>query len=286
MKIENLLREGIEDEYKLQRLQNIILNIMVYIDGLCQENEIDYYIIGGSALGAIRHGGFIPWDDDLDIAMTRDNYNKFISICRSSKFDSKTFFFQQERRDWTGYFSKVRLLGTHFEESVHDESVPYEKQGIFVDIFPLDNVPNRKIQQYWWYFCGKMLVAYEQTTHNGYNPKGLTKRLVMLASRYLKYEKIRHYFEKEVEKYNAKDTLYIGGHSLVSRFNNTFTRKDLWGKAARVPFETVTLMAPEDIKGFLSFYFGDYMKLPPIESRRGHHLQRVDYGTIESDYSL
>lgn len=286
MKIQNLLRTGIEDEYQLQKLQNIILNIMQYVDRICVENDIEYYIIGGTALGAVRHGGFIPWDDDLDIAMTRDNYNKFISVCRSNNFDSNTYFFQQERIDWTGYFSKVRLLGTHFEEVVSDDSVPYDKQGIFIDIFPLDNVPKRKFLQYWWFFCGKMLVAYEQTTHKGYSPKGFTRRAAMLLSRSLKIDCIRHYFEHEVERYNDMDTPYIGGHSLVSRFKNTFTRKDFWGNATRVPFETISLMAPEDLKGFLTFYFGDYMKLPPIESRRGHHMQNIDYGIFENGQGL
>ena len=281
MRIRNLLRAGIEDEYQLQRLQNIILNIMLYIDELCEDNGIEYFIIGGTALGAVRHGGFIPWDDDLDIAMTRDNYNKFIAICHSDRFDSNTFFLQQERINWTGYFSKVRLLGSHFEEVSTDESVPYDKQGIFVDIFPLDNVPDSKLKQYWWFFCGKMLVAYEQTTHRGYQPKGCIKRMAMLLSRCLKYDCLRHFLEHEVERYNKNDTSYIGGHSLVSRFNNTFTKKELWGRATRVSFETISLKAPEDINGFLTFYFGDYMKMPPIECRQGHHLLNVDYGNFD-----
>ena len=80
MKIRRLLRSGFVDQYHTRDLQNVILNLMLYIDELCVTNNIEYYIIGGTALGAIRHGGFIPWDDDLDIAMTRNNYKKFIEI--------------------------------------------------------------------------------------------------------------------------------------------------------------------------------------------------------------
>lgn len=282
MKLQQLIRKDIIDEYGLHRLQNVILNIMVYMDELCQKNDIDYYIIGGTALGAVRHGGFIPWDDDLDIAMTRDNYNKFIKVCRSEDFDSNSYYFQEGSVDWTGYLSKVRLLGTYFEEPVSDDSITPDKMGIFVDIFPLDNVPNNKMSQYWWYFCGKILVAYEQSTHKGYVSTGVAKKIAMRIASFLKVKYIRSFFERQVVKYNDRNTDYIGGHSLVSRFHNTFTRKELWGKATRINFETVSLMAPEDIKGFLTFYFGDYMKLPPVESRRGHHLLNVDYGNYDA----
>ena len=283
MKIKSLLRSNLKDEYQILRLQNYILNVMQYIDKLCVANRIEYYIIGGTALGAVRHGGFIPWDDDLDIAMTRDNYNKFIKLCNSDKFDKSMYYFQQERKDWIGYFSKVRLLGTYFEEIASKDSVPIEKQGIFVDIFPLDNVPNNRIYQYWWYFCGKILVAYKQSTQKEYVAHGFSRKISMRLAYLLHFVKIRHFFEKQVERFNKAETSYIGGHSLVSRFKNTFTKRELWGKPTRVPFETITLMAPEDIKWFLSFYFGDYMKLPPVEARVGHHLMNIEYGNFEEE---
>jgi len=273
-----LVREDIADEYGLCFLQNVILNMMEYLDKLCSLNGIEYYIIGGTALGAVRHGGFIPWDDDLDIAMTRDNYNKFIRLCRSEKFDNQNFYFQQETVDWPGYFSKVRLLGTHFEENAADESVPYEKRGLFIDVFPLDNVPDGKIARIWWYFCGKMLVAYEQGAHKAYQPKGFLRKFSILCAKCLKNHKLRTFYEHQVQKYSGKKTGFIGGHSFISRFSNTFMRREIWGKATRINFEKTTLLAPEDIKGFLTVYFGDYMTLPPVELRTSHHLLSVDFG--------
>lgn len=281
MIIKQLIRPNSADEYGLHLLQNVILNIMTYIDRLCVDNNIEYYIIGGTALGAVRHGGFIPWDDDLDIAMTRDNYNKFISVCRSDKFDTKNYYFQEGTKDWTGYFSKVRLLGTYFDEVGTEGILPPELMGIFVDIFPLDNVPDGKLAQRWWYFCGKLLIAYEQSTHKGYLPNSFAKKIAVGVSKILYIKSIRQSFERQVEKYNNKPTSYIGGHSLVSRFHNTFSKRELWGKATRIPFETISLLAPEDIKGFLTFYFGDYMKLPPEDARRGHHLLNIDYGNLD-----
>lgn len=277
MKLKNLIREGTNDEYGVLELQNVILNIMQYIDTLCVENGIQYYVIGGTALGAVRHGGFIPWDDDLDIAMTRDNYNKFIALCNSSKFDSKKFYFQEGTKDWNSYFSKVRLINTILEDVGEEETDDLRKKGIFVDVFPLDNVPRNPMKKIWWYFSGKLLVAYETSTHN-YETKSFVKKIAMNCAKVLRCSFVRSYFEKQVEKYNVKETGLIGGHSLVSRYHNTFTSSKLWGTPKRIPFETIFLSAPENIHGFLEFYFGDYMKLPPIESRKGHHVLNVDFG--------
>lgn len=281
MKLQNLIRSDIKDEYGVLELQNVILNIMQYIDNLCEENNIQYYIIGGTALGAVRHGGFIPWDDDLDIAMTRDNYNRFIALCNSDKFDNEHFYFQEGVKDWTSYFSKVRLLNTFFEEGYEDGIDP-KKRGIFVDIFPLDNVPQNFIKKIWWFFCGKLLVAYETMTHN-YSTSSFIKIIAMKCAKILKNKSIRKYFENQVEKYNGNETGLIGAHSIVSRFNNTFTSSKMWGHPKRIPFETISLLSPEDIVGFLTFYFGDYMKLPPMESRKGHHAVHVDFGPYKRD---
>lgn len=282
MKLQNLIRENVRDEYGLLELQNVILNIMQYIDRLCQENRIQYYIIGGTALGAVRHGGFIPWDDDLDIAMTRENYNKFIDLCNSNKFDREHFYFQEGSKDWTSYFSKVRLLNTVFEDAGEDETAESCKSGIFVDIFPLDNVPQNILKKLWWYFSGKLLVAYETSTHN-YITTSVVKKFVIKFASILRYKSLRGYFERQVEKYNMKETGLIGGHSLVSRYRNTFTSSKLFGIPVRIPFEKISLLAPEDVNGFLTFYFGDYMTLPPIESRKGHHIVNVDFGPYKQN---
>lgn len=113
IQIESLMRDGLEDSYGILQLQNIIINIMKYIDELCKKHQIEYYIIGETALGAVRHGGFIPWDDDLDIAMTRYNYERFLTICER-EINKDDFFLQVGRRDWPLYF-KLRLKGTLFE---------------------------------------------------------------------------------------------------------------------------------------------------------------------------
>ena len=100
---------------ELRHLQNVILSIMKDMDKLCQENGIEYYLLGGSAIGAIRHKGFIPWDDDLDIIMSHDNYDKFIEVCKT-KLDTNKYYLQEGGKDWPLCFSKIKLHGTRLEE--------------------------------------------------------------------------------------------------------------------------------------------------------------------------
>jgi lipopolysaccharide cholinephosphotransferase len=101
-----------DDELKL--LHNKILEIAEYFDNFCKENEIIYYLMGGTALGAMRHQGFIPWDDDFDVFMDSENYNKFLNIV-DKNLDKKKYYFQKEdTKEWAMYFSKIRMNGTTF----------------------------------------------------------------------------------------------------------------------------------------------------------------------------
>lgn len=277
--MEWLIRKETTDEYGILKLQNVILNIMHDIDTLCRNNDIDYYIIGGTALGAVRHGGFIPWDDDLDIAMTRKNYDKFIQVCRN-QLDKKRYYFQEEVIDWPLYFSKIRLKGTYVDEYEGDISINKENRGVWVDIFPLDNVPDNKFYSCWWYICSKILIAYT-LNKRGYNSATCIKKIAMSLSFPLKLNCIRHFFEHQIKRYNNKKTKFIGGASMISRFHNAFVKSDVLGTPKNISFETIELMAPQDIHVFLKFYFGDYMKLPPIKARYGKHLINVDLGIYE-----
>lgn len=271
-----LLRSGIQDEYGILSLQNVLLNIMLYIDNICKRNNIEYYVIGGTALGAARHGGFIPWDDDLDIAMTRNNYEKFCRVFREQS-DKTKYFFQEGLIDWDCYYSKVRLLGTYIGELEYERDIPKEKRGIFVDIFPLDNVSNKLPMQCLWYLFGKILVAHS-LLKRGYNSASFKKKLLMYMTFPLKINFIHDFIYKYVCSYNECKTDYLGGFSLISNLKNTISPSVIWGKPKYVSFETVKLLAPADNDAFLRFYFGDYMKLPPFESRKSKHMIEYDLG--------
>ena len=257
-----------------RHLQQVILSIAKDIDKLCRENDIKYYLIGGSAIGAIRHKGFIPWDDDLDIIMDAANYDKFITICRT-ELDSDKFYFQEGLKDWPLPFSKIKLKGTHLKEL---EGVCEDgSDGIYMDVFKMDNVSNNSFCARWQYLCGKLFLTYQLSVRT-YNSASLKKRILMALSFPLKNEKVRTWILKQTTKYNEIDTDFYGFFYGRTRYRSSVVRKNLYGKPNYVPFEDTTLPVPERYHEYLTQMFGDYMKLPPIEHRKGLHLIDVDFG--------
>lgn len=276
MVIEQLMRPDLQDEYGILKLQNIILNIMKYIHDLCEKHQIEYYMIGGTALGAVRHEGFIPWDDDLDIAMTRENYDKFIQICQD-ELDPSDLYLQVGRKDWPLYFSKLRLKGTLFGEEGAGDEIAKENRGIFVDIFPLDYASNNQIGRIWQYVCSKLLVA-DCLRNRNYHTKSWLKKMMLSLSLPLTFPKIRQFFYRQVIKYNKQHTSYIGDFFEITRLQDASYPQSLWGKPLKISFEKIELYGPEKMHDYLSTYFGDYMQLPPVEKRVCGHHSELDFG--------
>ena len=127
-------------------LQIKMLSIIKDIDKICRENNIEYYLLYGSCLGAVRHKGFIPWDDDMDIGMTDENYFKFLDVCER-EFDKDKYFIQNIKTEKNFYlsFTKVRdITTTLVEEENKDMNVTY---GVYIDVFPLVGVPKNKFKR-------------------------------------------------------------------------------------------------------------------------------------------
>lgn len=259
---------------QVEHLQKVILSIAKDIDILCRENNIKYYLLGGSALGAIRHKGFIPWDDDFDIVMNAENYDKFIEVCHS-KLDCNKYYFQEGLKNWPLPYSKIKLKGTHVKE--HEGFGDSNSDGIFIDVFKMDNVSNNKLIAYWQYFCGKLFLSYQLSIRT-YKTATLKKRLLLLMSFPLKIKFIRQFIYRQVTKFNDKETNYYGIFFGRTRLKNSFIEKSLFGNPTYMPFEDYKLPLAEHYHEFLTQMFGDYMKLPPIEQRQGSHLISVDFG--------
>ena len=257
----------------LRHLQLVILDIMKDVDELCRDNDIEYFLLGGSAIGAIRHQGFIPWDDDLDIVMTPSNYEKFLRVSQK-QLNKNKYYILEGLKDWPLYFTKVKLKGTHLQEigGVFDET----KDGIYLDIFKLENSPSGKMAQRWQYLLAKYFLCYQLSIRT-FRKVDLKKRLMMLAAFPVKIKWVREWLKSSIEKY-GDDTEYYGSFYFRTRFKTAFTKKDVFGKPIRKKFEDMMLPVPERWDEYLTQMFGDYMTPPPVEKQVGLHLVNVDFG--------
>ena len=187
----------------VKEVQGKILEVMKYIDKLCRENGIVYYIMGGTALGAVRHGGFIPWDDDLDIFMTPSEYEKFKKVFES---ENSSLFVLQEWRTTTDYleYAKVRMNGTTFiEEAFKDRKDLH--QGIYVDIMILHKVPDSKFIQKLVYYESKFVTLYALSQRN-WKPKSTSQKLVLNSLKLMPCKLMAKCFYRRIYKYDDMKT--------------------------------------------------------------------------------
>lgn len=286
-----LMREGLEDSFDILILQNKILQIMKYIHDFCEEHKIEYCLMGGTALGSKRHGGFIPWDDDLDIFMTAKEYEKFRDCFQ--KYGDKKRFYLQEQGAIGGYVRrpKLRMNDTAYVESGIENLKMHH--GIFVDIFILHSTPDSRFKQRWQYLWAKYIVAKALANQHYKKQNNWKVQLFMSLMRLTpKMFLIKHAY-KELYKYDKIDTKYVCHFVGKPMFHNGLYERAEFFPAKKVPFETLEFYAPAQLERFLEERYGDYMKIPSMEKiRYDQHALVWDvnkgfehYVNKEKDYS-
>ncbi len=278
------MRDNLTDEYGFLELQDKILEIAVYIDNFCNQNDIKYCLMGGSALGAKRHGGFIPWDDDLDIFMTPDNYEKF----RKSFFEKgdKSKFYLQEwgLTDGMVTISKIRMNNTtYIEDAVKDWDI---HQGIYVDIFILHSCPNNKLAQIHQCLWAKYVIM-KGLAVRGYNRRGGFLGFALKMMNHMPPKFMVKYGLNQVYKYRNKETKFYCNFMGKAVFKNAIYRREYFDNTVYVPFEKVELKASAMLHEFLTERFGKYM-VPPSKERIKWEQHAESWNTKEgynnSDY--
>ena len=257
------MRDNLEDKYGIVSLQDKILEIAVYIDKLCSKYGIEYCLMGGSALGAKRHGGFIPWDDDLDIFMTPDNYEKFREIFKEHG-DHTKFYLQEYGAQKNGFVTvpKLRMNNTtYIEELTQNWKI---HQGIFVDIFILHTCPDNKLKQLWQVFWAKCAVVKGMSMRDYNRQKGIRKLLLQIA-KILPKKLMVDYALKQVYRYRNDESSYYCNFLGKAVYKKGLYKKEWFEKKVKVPFEKVELYVPSGLHEFLSERFGDYMIIPSEE---------------------
>lgn len=258
----------------LRKIQLVQVELLREVDRICKKCNIKYNIIAGTLLGAIRHGGYIPWDDDADVALIREEYEKFRTACKTELNNTKYYF--QDHTCTDGYrwgYGKLRKKNTLFLRE-HQEHMPYE-QGIFIDIFPLDAIPNnyllRSIKNFECFCVRKLLWSRV----GKYADNRLFIRQIYMILDFIPEEKIFEYYNGMVNR--AKKT-----KSRMVRILTFPTPNNEWGyykcwyeNSVDTEFEGEIFKGIKDFDSYLSFKFGSYMELPPLNQRKVHPVSKL-----------
>ncbi len=274
-----------DDNSKLRKLQLVELNVIKVFSEICEKHKLKYILCGGTILGAIRHKGFIPWDDDLDVAMPRPDYDKLALIAQEEL--KGRYRFLSYKTDETYHRNFNRIVDT--KVIVHNNSNNVELlECAWIDIFPLDGMSNGKLRR--WIHFGSLtfkrflyhsscfdemvnlnrpgrpwfqqfIIKFLEKTHFG--SKLDTKELMIQI-------------EHGLKKYD-----YNNGDWIVSFFGSYMTKevfeKRLIGEGTKYQFEDLMLYGPDLYDEFLRHFYGDYMKVPADAHKDKHNITEIEY---------
>lgn len=260
-----LIKNPEDDPYKLKVLQNKILEIALYFDSFCKENDIKYFLMGGSALGAMRHKGFIPWDDDFDVFLDYDNYQKLLS--KIDLIDKERFHFQKENSyENPFFFSKLRMNGTTFiEENVQKNNDMH--QGIYIDIMCLYPVSNKESEQKRQYYAAALLKS-KALVKTGYKTDIKKKKFFLFLSKIVVNKLTEKIIHGYVKKYVKKGSNFYGHFFGRAKVKKAVYPKNCFETQRYVDFENVKLPVPNGVEEYLTIRYGNkYMEMPDQKTR-------------------
>lgn len=267
-------------EVMTRELQLKLLEMMKVLHDVCKKHDITYFMIGGTMLGAIRHKGFIPWDDDIDIGIPRNDYNKLLSLPQSEWPENIKLKTPYNATDYIYPFSKIMDTNTTLIEDVVDGILG----GVYIDIFPIDGVGNNMLSaklRYAIFLWKKGLLRYNQENER---KKTLIKRVVHYYARKRNlislYKSVENFMSKKDYCKSKIVANYAGSYGF-----NEFVDKSLFGSPKLYKFEDTEFYGLEDPLKYLTNIYGDFMKLPPIDKRKSHHkFILIDLNTPFSEY--
>lgn len=262
-----------EDEKK-----SILVEILGKLDSYFEKNNIKYFLAYGTLIGAVRHKGFIPWDDDIDLLLPRESFIRFIHLCEDEKeimreMNLEIVPYGQNKKD---YYKRFKIADTRTVMEEFGE----KRSAVFIDIFPLDCFPEMPVEKL------KKLRKRVLTIDNlcslcnagiaqGAGIKKKIYSVLLLMHKLAGLDRMKAYYEKKLLKLTKFDENGFVCDSEAGVGKDNFPKAAGWKNAVRVPFEDKVCCIPEDYDSILTMWYGDYMKLPPEDQRHSHEYYKM-----------
>ena len=254
---------------ELEQLKTLELELFSIFLDVCKKHSLRYFLLGGTCLGAVRHKGFIPWDDDIDVGMPRNDYEKFLEVAQN-EFPEYVFLqYGKTDPEYPMSFAKIRNSNTTFKE----ESMSLLKinHGVYIDVFPLDGyVDDKNFEKN--FYSNKRIIS------SVFKPLGKkpikTKVLNMVYRLLYNYKKIRDKQDLLLQTYSYDDC------NIVANYCGAWGKKEImpkeyFGNGVEGVFEGIPVILPEKYDKYLTQMYGDYMTPPPKDKQVGHHYTSV-----------
>lgn len=274
-----MARNKIDEPLTLDEIHRVTLDVLKKIQEICKAHQITYFVAYGSLIGAVRHKGFIPWDDDFDIMMLRPDYDRFCAICNESINGHGDYALMNPDNNKDYPFNISRFCDLRYR-MVRDDNEPDAGMGIFIDIYPLDGMGNsiafmEKVMEPLRDICFRFLsLAVSEKAFVKHH--GLIKKMVRFPIWALTHLLGKHFFYKccnwIASFYSLEKSKYIG---CVVWDQLIYYPKEYFKKTIPILFEGLEVTIPQEYDKVLRVVYGDYMELPPAEQRHPTHAYKI-----------
>lgn len=266
-------------EINLKPVWNATLDVYREVAKICDKHGLRYYLTDGTALGAVRHHGFIPWDDDFDMSMPREDYQKFVEIANMELPAHLKFVNWENAPEFTLLFGKVQDCREEFVKTVEAQCGYMLSSGIYIDIIPIDGYPRSKIERVFVKVAVAVLACMIRFRCMKYGDQSKKGKVVWIAGcvfslllPWMGGQSCKRKCEDFLRRHPYSSASYTGRASMrLTMLNRKPIPIEYWGVPSRCDFCGIDVPVPHDVDAYLRFYYGDYMKLPPESQRRHSH---------------
>lgn len=265
--------------YDIRTLQLYLLENLKTLHSVFEKHNLRYYLVSGTMLGAVRHKGFIPWDDDIDLGMPRADYERFIEHSKEWLPEYLEFVCPEYDSDYPLPYGKVQDARTTVIEKTYRKL----DGGVFIDIFPLDGVPESPIKRKWHFtrylFWYKMLYLLSRDPYK--HGRGINSVVPLLLQKTISKKFVHKQMRKILMESDYEESKYISEHYNRQR---RYMRNSVFGTMTPIEFEDVILSGVEQPNEYLTIEYGDYMQLPPENKRKTHSFHYLNLELPYRDY--